>query len=132
MNEIAIIASRIRTSVFQNVRINFTGLKPSSNPDTIAARKQPVPVAESQLKSYRAASGVGFATTGTAREIALCRYGTSHPGGPARTLPLAITTRNAGVVARFMASFMDGRPHRSTKRDKMAKGIHAFRTCPAV
>src|SRR5579863_123693 len=132
MNEMAIMASRILVSVFQNVRINATGLRPSNNPDMIAARKQPVPVAESQLKSYRAASGVGFATTGTAREIALCKYGTFHPGGPGRTLPSAKTTRNAGVVARFMASFMDGRPQRSTKRDKTAKGIHAFRTCPAL
>ena len=51
MNEIAIMASRIRTSVLQKVFINRPGLIPSINPETIAARKQPVPVAESQLKS---------------------------------------------------------------------------------
>src|SRR5208283_2095822 len=99
MNEIATIASRIRTSVRQNVLINCSGLSPSSNPETIAAKKQPVPVAESQLKSYRAASGVGFATIGAAREMALCRIGTSHPGGPGRTFPFAKTTLKAGVVA---------------------------------
>src|SRR5271154_1291492 len=99
MNEIAIMARRIRTSVLQKIFINFTGPCPSNNPETIAARKQPVPVAESQLKSYRAASGVGFATIGAAREIALCRIGTSHPGGPGRTFPFAKTTLKAGVVA---------------------------------
>ena len=60
MNEIATIASRIRTSVFQKIFINCTGPRPSNKPETIAAKKHPVPVAESQLKSYRAASGVGF------------------------------------------------------------------------
>src|SRR6266699_3079937 len=126
MKEIAIIASRIRTSVFQKILINCRGLRPSSSPETIAAKKQPVPVAESQLKSYRAASGVGFNTTGTAREMALCKYGTSHPGGPGRILPSASTTRKAGVVASFMASFILGKPQRSTNIDRIAKGIQAF------
>ena len=67
MNEIAIIASRIRTSVRQKIFISRAGLTPSSSPATIAARKQPVPVAESQLKSYLAGSGVGLATTGADR-----------------------------------------------------------------
>ena len=51
MKEIAIIASRMRTSVLQKIFINCSGFWPSSNPETIAARKQAVPVAESQLKS---------------------------------------------------------------------------------
>ena len=38
MNEIAIMASRIRTSVLQKVLINCKGLLPSSNPETIAAK----------------------------------------------------------------------------------------------
>src|SRR5258707_773526 len=97
MNEIATIASRIRTSVRQKIFINCTGPCPSNNPETIAAKKHPVPVAESQLRSYRAASGVGFATTGADREIALCRYGISHPGGPGRTFPFGNTTLNDGV-----------------------------------
>ena len=51
MNEIATMASLIRTSVRQNVFISATGLIPKSSPETSAARKQPLPVAESQLKS---------------------------------------------------------------------------------
>src|SRR5581483_1354427 len=74
MNEIAIMASRIRTSVLQKIFINCNGPKPSNNPDTIAAKKQPVPVAESQLKSYRAASGVGFATTGAGNGVVQVRH----------------------------------------------------------
>src|ERR1700674_759882 len=132
MNEIATMASLMRTSVFQKIFIKPIGLRPSRVPATSAAKKHPVPVAESQLKSYRAASGVGFETTGAARVIALCRYGTSHPGGPGRTLPSASTTRNAGVVALFIASLLFGRPHQSTKIERIANGIHAFRTCPAV
>src|SRR5580698_9370629 len=99
MNEIATMASRRRTSVLQKIFINLTGPCPSNSPEMIAEKKQAVPVAESQLKSYRAASGVGLATTGAAREIALCRMGTSHPGGPGRTLPFGSTTLKAGVVA---------------------------------
>jgi len=37
----------------------------------IAAMKQPVPVAVSQLKSKRAASGVAFCTTGAVRNTLL-------------------------------------------------------------
>jgi hypothetical protein len=51
MKEIAIIASRMRTRVRQKVFISVIGLMPNSKPERIAARKQPVPVAESQLKS---------------------------------------------------------------------------------
>ncbi len=51
MNEIATIARRMRTKVLQKVRISWSGLRPRSNPETMAAKKQPVPVAESQLKS---------------------------------------------------------------------------------
>src|SRR6266571_5461863 len=73
MNEIAIIASRMRTKVCQNLFISRIGLIPSSSPETMAAKKQPVPVADSQLKSYLAASGVGFVTTGADRVTALCK-----------------------------------------------------------
>src|SRR6266851_9526537 len=130
MKEIAITASRMRTRVRQKVFASRLGLMPSSNPDRIAARKHPVPVAESQLKSYRAASGVGLATTGTARETALCRSGTSQPGGPGRTFPSGSTTLKAGVVARFMASLILGKPQRRTKSDRIANGIQAFNTWP--
>jgi hypothetical protein len=67
MNEIAIIASRMRTSVRQKTLMSRTGPSPSNNPETMAAKKHPVPVADSQLKSYRAGSAVGLDTTGAAR-----------------------------------------------------------------
>src|SRR5215471_2526424 len=132
MKEMAIIARRIRTQVFQKIFISRTGLRPSKRPATIAAKKHPVPVAESQFRSKRAASGVGLATTGVARDTALCRNGTSHPGGPGRTLPLGSITWNDGVVAWFMASLTEGRPHSRTKRERITKGIHAFAICGAV
>src|SRR5215472_14727119 len=132
MNEIATMASRIRTQVFQKIFISCTGLRPSKKPATIAARKQPVPVAESQFRSKRAGSGVGLATTGMARDTALCRNGTSHPGGPGRTLPLGSITWNDGVVAWFMASLTEGRPHSRKERERITKGIHAFAIGGAV
>ena len=51
MKEMAIMASRIRTSVRQKIFISLTGPWPNNNPETMAAKKHPVPVAESQLKS---------------------------------------------------------------------------------
>src|SRR5580692_5402382 len=131
MNEIAIIARRMRTRVRQNIFSNLIGLSPNNIPDTSAAKKHPLPVADSQLKSYRAPSGVGLLTTGAARVIALCKYGQFHPGGPGRTLPSACTTIKAGVVALFIANFTEGSPHVSTNSDKTANGIHAFATVPA-
>src|SRR2546422_330189 len=82
----------------------------------IAAMKHPVPVAESQLKSKRAASGVSLATTGAARDTALCSSGTAQ----------------TGVVARLMAPLIAGRPHANTVSDRIANGIHALRIWPAV
>src|SRR6266513_1960539 len=89
------------------VRVNAN---PSTAPATIAAKKHPVPVAESQLKSYRAASGVSLVTTGAARVTARCRKGTSQ----------------TGVVALFIAPLTLGRPHTSTKTERMANGIQAL------
>src|SRR2546422_7252001 len=76
MNEIAMTASFMRLSVDQKILASCTGPTPSNRPATIAAKKHPVPVAESQLKSYRAASGVSLVTTGAARVTARCRKGT--------------------------------------------------------
>src|SRR6266849_3003912 len=104
MKEMATTARRIRTSVRQKIFISATGLSPSTRPDRTAAKKQVVPVDESQLKSYLAASGVGSATTGAPRVTALCRSGTSQPGGPGRGVPFGSVTLKAGVVARFITS----------------------------
>src|SRR3989441_5417900 len=116
MKEIAMTASFMRFRVDQKIFASWAGPTPSRSPATIAAKKQPVPVAESQLKSYRAASGVSLVTTGAARVTALCRYGTSQ----------------TGVVARFIAPLTAGRPHRSTKTERIANGIQALMILPAV
>src|SRR5216683_1108646 len=121
MHVMATIANRKRTSVRPKIQRILADFRPRRNPASTAARKQLVPTAVSQLKSNFAFSGVVFATTGCARETALCRYGTSHP-------PLA----NAGVVALPIAVLMEGSPHSKTKSDRIANGIHAFATCAPV
>src|SRR5437016_9394263 len=117
MHVIAMIANRNRTRVFPKMLKMRGTLSPSSSPETIAARKQLVPVAVSQLKSKRAASGVGFATTGVVRETFPWRYGQSQPAGPGRGLPSAITTLNAGVVASLRAVLIEVSPQHKTKSD---------------
>src|SRR5438876_11036162 len=82
----------------------------------IAAMKQPVPVADSQVKSKRAASGASLATTGAARDTALCSSGTVQ----------------TGVVARLMAPLIAGTPHANKVTDKITNGIHAMRIWKAV
>src|SRR5260221_1034820 len=71
MAEMASTAHRIRNNVRPKIVINVTGLTPRIVPPTSAARKQPVPVAESQINGKRAPSGVGLPTTGLSREILL-------------------------------------------------------------
>src|SRR3989442_9402353 len=116
MKEIAITASFMRFSVYQKILASWTGRTPSRRPAIIAAMKHPVPVAESQLKSYRAASGVSLVTTGAARVTALCSKGTFQ----------------IGVVALLMAPLIAGRPQTSTVSDRIANGIQALATCPGV
>src|SRR5437660_4988264 len=116
MKEMAMTASFMRFSVYQKIFASWTGPTPSTRPAMIAAMKHPVPVAESQLKSYRAASGVSLVTTGAARVTALCNKGTFQ----------------MGVVALLMAPLIDGRPHTSTVSDRIANGIQALAICPAV
>src|SRR5205809_1408360 len=116
MNDIAMTASFMRLSVRQKICASWAGPSPSTRPATIAAKKHPVPVADSQLKSYRAASGVSLVTTGAARDTALCRNGTFQ----------------TGVVARFIAPLIAGRPHTNTKTERMANGIQAFAIWPGV
>src|SRR5881397_431959 len=106
MKEIAMTASFIRFRVDQKILASWAGPTPRRSTATIAAKKQPVAVAERQLNSYRATSGVSLATTGAARDTALCRSGTSQ----------------TGVVARFIAPLTAGRPHTSTKTERMANG----------
>src|SRR2546430_14432549 len=131
MQVIAMMAKRKRTRVLPKMRNIRPKLSLRRSPARMAARKQPVPVAVSQLKSKRATSGVGLATTGVVRETFPWRYGQSQPAGPGRGLPSAITTLNEGVVASLMAVLIDRSPQHRTKIDRITKGIHAFAVCPA-
>src|SRR6266436_2629408 len=126
MQVMATMAKRNRKSVRPKIWNIFPGLRPRMAPARRAAKKQPVPVAVSQLKSNRAASAAGFSTTGAVRKTLACKYGQSQPAGPGRTLPSAGTTLKEGVVAWFMASFTAGNPQTSTKTERIAKGIQAF------
>src|SRR2546427_969410 len=111
MKEIASTASFMRFRVAQKIFASWAGPTPSKRPATIAAKKQPVPVAESQLKSYRAASGVSLVTTGAARLTALCRNGTYQ----------------TDVVAPFIVPLNTGRPPTNTATVRIAHGIPALR-----
>src|SRR2546421_10555718 len=122
MQVIATTANRNRTRVWPKIWKILPGLRPRRRAARIAAKKQPVPVAVSQLKSKRAASAVAFCTTGTVRNTLACKYGQSHPAGPGRGLPSGIMTLKAGVVAWFIANFTAGKPQTSTMTERNAKG----------
>src|SRR5437868_404011 len=130
MQVIAMIANRKRTSVLMKMPNIRRKLSLRRSPARMAARKQPVPVAVSQLKSKRAASGVGLAATGIVRETFPWRNGQSQPAGPGRDLPSAITTLKEGVVALLRAFLIEGSPQHKTKIERITKGIHAFAVCP--
>src|ERR1700722_33574 len=126
MQVMAMMAKRKRQRGQPKIFRILAGPSPRIRPETRAARKQPVPVAVSQLKSKRAASAAGFATTGAVRKTLLWSAGQSQPAGPGRFLPSGMTTVKAGVVALFMASLMLGRPHARTKSERTAKGSQAL------
>src|SRR3954451_20195336 len=96
MAEMAITAHRMRKSVCPKMVNSFTGFTPRIRPPIIAARKQPVPVAESQMNGNFAPSGVGLPTTGLSREILLW-IGVSQP-----PLGLPSVVVHAGVVCTFI------------------------------
>src|SRR5437764_15193885 len=131
MQVIAMMANRRRTRVLPKMPSIRPKLSLRRRPAKIAARKQPVPVAVSQLKSKRAASGVGLAATGIVRRTFPWRKGQSQPAGPGRGLPSSITTLNEGVVASLSEFLIEGNPQHRTKIDRIRKGIHAFAVCPA-
>src|SRR2546421_1285058 len=108
MQVIATTANRNRTRVWPKIWKILPGLRPRRRAARIAAKKQPVPVAVSQLKSKRAASAVAFCTTGTVRNTLACKYGQSHPAGPGRGLPSGLITFKAGVGGWFIANFSAG------------------------
>src|SRR2546430_11885062 len=108
MQVIAMMANRNRMRVLPRMLNIRPKLSPRRSPARIAARKQPVPVAVSQLKSKRAVSGVGLATTGVVRETLPWRYGQFQPAGPGRGLPSAITTFKGGGVGPLIAFLNSG------------------------
>src|SRR5689334_110129 len=126
MAEMASTAHRSRNNVYPKSLRSFARLTPRIRPPTIAARKQPVPVAESQMNGKRAPSGVGLGTTGWAREILLW-IGNSHP-----PLGLPSTVSQAGVVFTFIHVFTGLNPHRKTNTERIRNGSHALSVCPAL
>src|SRR5579859_2410778 len=125
MQDMASTAHLIRNSVCPKIFINFPGLTLRMVPPTRAARKQPVPVAESQMKGKRAPSGVGLATTGLSRN-ALLWMGVSQP-----PLGLPSAVRKAGVVCTFIQVFTGLKPQRNTNTERIRKGSHAWKVRPA-
>src|SRR5260370_2885493 len=120
--EIASTANRMRKSVCPNNCSSFNGRTPRIVPPTMAARKQPVPVAESQMKGNFAPSGVGFGTTGLSREIIRCSGVFYPPLG----FPSPVTQE--GVVWMFIPPFTGLYPHRDTKRERIRNGTQALET----
>src|SRR2546421_10883788 len=100
MQVIATTANRNRTSVWPKIWKILPGLRPRRRAARIAAKKQPVPVAVSQLKSKRAASAGAFCTTGTARNTLAGKYGQSPPPGPGGGLPAGNLTLEGGGGGR--------------------------------
>ena len=75
-----------------------------------AAIRMPVPVAESQLSVYTAASGVGFVTTGGMRTTRLCRP----------------SMGNFGAEIAFRKSLACGSPQMKTNTLRIAHGVQAL------
>src|SRR5215471_19451343 len=129
MQEIASTAQRIRNKVCPNIFISLTGLTPRIVPPTMAAKKQPVPVAASQINGNLAPSGVGFCTTGLSREIRLWigvvqpPFGFCFPSGPVTVQP--------GVVLLFIQVFTGLKPQRKTNTERIKNGSQALKTWPA-
>src|SRR6266849_10490298 len=100
----------------------------------MAARKQPVPVAESQMNAKIAPSGVGLTTTGWLREILLW-IGVVQPltsfvtGLPSLS---ALVAYQCGVVWRLIQSLTGWRPQTNTKTERIRNGSHALNTWPVV
>src|SRR5262245_47452118 len=90
------------------MRANRRGDIHSQIADAAAAKKMPVPVADSQTKSNFASSAFGAGTTGAVRTIALSRPGTGYCG-----------------VTRFNSFFTCGSPQAKTKSVRSTQGIHA-------
>jgi hypothetical protein len=100
--------------------VRSAGENPITSPAMMAARRIPLPVAESQLSLKTASSGfvglsgVGFGTTGVVRTTTLCNS----------------ATRNAGEDCLSKAVFTKGTPQMKTSRLSRTHGVHAARILP--
>src|SRR5258708_33034796 len=92
----------------------------------MAARKQPVPVAENQMNGNLAPSGVGLGTTGLSREILRCS-GVLHPpfGFPSAVI-------QAGVVRPFISAFIRLGTPTKTETGRIRRGRPALRNWRVV
>src|SRR5258705_8771060 len=111
----AIVTSgqRKRWTVCSQARTNRAGETRIQKADTTAAKKIPVPVAESQTMLSFASSTLGSGTIGFVRMTASWRPGTGQ---------LAET--------EFSTFLTSGRPQRNTKTVKRTQGIQAEKTVP--
>src|SRR5258708_10419245 len=134
MAEIATTAKRIRKRVCPKTLSSFMGFTPRIKPPTMAARKQPVPVAESHMKAKTAPSGVGLPVTGLSREIFLSMgeiqplFVTGLPALSTTGLPSLskVAWVQPGVVWRFIQSLIGLCPQRKTKTERTINGIQAL------
>src|SRR5215472_17517342 len=83
----------MRRAVRRTASFHWAALIPRTRPDSSAATKTPVPAADSQLMTKRAASGLAFGgATGGMRWTRLCRAGMSHAGR--ESVPESVESRN--------------------------------------
>src|SRR5436309_2931770 len=116
MQAIVTSGQRNRQKVRAKQATKRRGGTPSQNADATAARKMPVPAADSGLKVNSASSGLRSSlTTGRVRAIALSRPGTF-------TL----------IVVRSSTAFTCGNPQQKTKMVSSSQGTHADATSRAV
>src|SRR2546430_17659760 len=116
MQVIATTANRNRTRVWPKIWKILPGLRPRRRAARIAAKKQPVPVAVSQLKSKRAASAVGFCHTGTLPKTFMCQNGPAPSPGAGVGFPSGHLDLEGAGGGSVLSQFSGGR-HPPDKRN---------------
>src|SRR6266536_619979 len=109
-------------------------LRRITTPDRSAATNTPVPAAESQLMTKRAASGLAFgATTGGIRCTRLWRAGMSQAGSerlPANVDPSSVVLKVIPEKRLLRVVFQAGMPQIPQQTIRSAHGSHAYAVCP--
>src|SRR5262252_2167584 len=126
----------MRLSVCATASFHCAAESFSTRPVSSAATKTPVPAADSQLSTKRAASGFApSAATGGVRCTRLCRAGMSHagndsvpPNGEPSSVVLNVTEENR-LLRYFLKS---GMPQIAQHRIRMTHGSNAYAVCAAV